>query len=467
MDKQRNSHIDDMTALEKRAVMSLASIYALRMLGLFMIMPVFAIYATGHLAGATPALIGLAIGAYGLTNAIFQIPFGMISDRYGRKPIIIFGLLLFAIGSVVSAMSDTIWGVIIGRIIQGAGAIAAVVMALTADLTREEHRLKAMAVIGMSIGMSFAVALIMGPILDRWIGVQGIFWLTALLALGGIAVIKYLVPNQVSQRVHRDSVPVPEMFRSVLADHQLLRLDFGIMALHAILTATFVVVPLALLNEASMPKEQHWYIYLPVLLLGMLLMVPFIIIAEKKRKMKAVFVGAIAFLGLSELVLYFGHHDIGGVFAALAIFFIAFNVLEASLPSLVAKVVMPDRKGTAMGVYNTSQFFGAFLGGVAGGVVYGAYGMESVFLMCAGIAAVWFWLAYTMQSPRYLSSYLLRVETMDAHQAEALVIKLTAITGVAEAIVNGDEGVAYLKVDLHALDKAELLAYSVKDEQIA
>lgn len=462
MVKQRNTHIDDMTSLEKRAVMSLASIYALRMLGLFMIMPVFAIYATGHLVGATPALIGLAIGAYGLTNAIFQIPFGMISDRFGRKPIIIFGLVLFAAGSVVSAMSDTIWGVIIGRIIQGCGAIAAVVMALTADLTREEHRLKAMAVIGMSIGASFAVALIMGPILDRWIGVQGIFWLTAILALGGIGVIKYLVPDQVSTRVHRDSVAVPELFRSVLRDHQLLRLDFGIMALHMILTATFVVVPLAMLNEAALPKEHHWYIYLPVLLLGMALMIPFIIIAEKKRKMKTVFVGSIAFLGLSELVLYFGHDSIGGIFTALAIFFIAFNVLEASLPSLVAKVVMPDRKGTAMGVYNTSQFLGAFMGGVAGGLVYGAYGMESVFLMCVGISVIWFWLAFTMQSPRYLSSYLLRVAPMNEHEAEQLVIELTAITGVAEAIVNGDEGVAYLKVDLHALDKEELLAFSVQ-----
>lgn len=464
MVKQHNSHIDDMTPLEKRAVASLASIYALRMLGLFMILPVFAIYATGHLAGATPALIGLAIGAYGLTNALFQIPFGMISDRFGRKRVIIFGLLLFALGSVVAAMSDTIWGVIWGRVIQGSGAIAAVVMALTSDLTREEHRLKAMAVIGMSIGMSFAVALIAGPVLDRWIGVTGIFWVTGLLALGGILVIKYLVPEPSTTRLHRDTGAIPALFKTVLADHQLLRLDFGILVLHMMLTATFVVVPLALLNDAALVKDHHWYVYLPVLLMGIFLMVPFIIIAEKKRKMKAVFVGAIAALGMSELILYFGHHSLAGIFIGLAVFFIAFNVLEASLPSLVAKVVMPDRKGTAMGVYSSAQFLGAFIGGAAGGWLYGEYGMGAVFLMNATLAGAWFWVAFTMQSPRYLSSYMVRVGIMTKQAADVMALKMTGITGVAEAMVMGEEGVAYLKVDLHALDKAELLVFAVKDE---
>ena len=335
--------VDAMTPIEKRAVSSLASIYALRMLGLFMILPVFALYAE-QLEGVTPFMVGLAIGIYGLTQAILQIPFGMLSDRLGRKPMIILGLIIFAVGSVIAAMSDSIYGVILGRAIQGAGAIAAVIMALTSDLTREEHRLRAMAVIGMSIGMSFAVSLVLGPVLNQWIGVDGIFWLTGVMAILAMVVLLAIVPTPAKSRFHRDTEPVPALFKSVLKDKQLLRLDFGILVLHTMLTATFVVTPLALRDFAGLPSADHWYVYFPVLVLALGLMVPFIIIAEKKRKMKQVFVGAIAALIVAQLLLVFAHQSLYGIVAALLIFFIAFNTLEASLPSLVAKTVKPDRK---------------------------------------------------------------------------------------------------------------------------
>jgi len=270
----------DMTPVEKRAAITLASLFSLRMLGLFMILPVFSLYAE-NLEGATnmPVLIGLAIGIYGLTQALLQIPFGMLSDRYGRKPIITIGLLLFAFGSIVAAMADSIMGVIIGRALQGSGAIAATIMAFAADLTREEHRTKIMAVIGMSIGMSFAVALIMGPVLNSYIGIQGIFWLTAALAVRGIFVLHLGVPKPVHTGFHRDAEPVPGYVSSIIKNSQLLRLDVGIFTLHMILTATFVVMPFALRDYAGLPAADHWMIYFSVLLLSIVAMGPLVILA--------------------------------------------------------------------------------------------------------------------------------------------------------------------------------------------
>lgn len=461
--EQTQNPVDAMTPLEKRAVSSLASIYALRMLGLFMILPVFALYAE-HLEGVTPFLVGLAIGVYGLTQAILQIPFGMMSDRIGRKPMIILGLLIFAVGSVIAAMADSIYGVILGRAIQGAGAIAAVIMALTSDLTREEHRLRAMAVIGMSIGMSFAFSLVMGPVLNQWIGVDGIFWLTAVMAIMGIVVLMAIVPTPAKSRFHRDTEPVPALFKSVLKDGQLLRLDFGILVLHMMLTATFVVTPLALRDFAGLPAADHWYVYFPVLVLALGLMVPFIIIAEKKRKMKQVFVGAIAALIVAEVILIFGYQNLWSMVAALLIFFVAFNTLEASLPSLVAKTVKPDRKGTAMGVYSSSQFFGAFIGGALGGWLHGEFGIEAVFTMSAVLAALWLIAAATMQPPRYLSSYMVRVGDVDQERAHQLEMEIITVTGVSEVYVLPEDGVAYLKVDLHELDREGLLKFAIEDE---
>jgi len=444
---------------EKKAVFSLAGIYALRMMGLFMILPVFSLYAD-RLDGATPTLIGLAIGIYGLTQALLQIPYGMVSDRIGRKPVIITGLIVFACGSAIAAMSDSISGVIMGRALQGAGAIAATVMALTADLTREENRLAAMAIIGMSIGVAFSLSLVLGPIFNNWIGVDGIFWLTAILAVGAIVLVKWVVPNPVSSTFHRDAMTAPEQIRNVIKNGQLLRLNFGVFILHLMLTATFVAVPLALRDFAALAPAKHWEVYLPVMLFSLLVMVPFVIIAEKKRRMKQVFGAAIMTLGIAQVVFMVMHHSLAGIVFSLFMFFIAFNVLEATLPSLVAKICSPDQKGTAMGMFSSSQFMGAFFGGVLGGWVYGQFGIQSVFGFCAALAVIWFMVAATMQSPRYLSSHLIKVGPVDEKRARQLVAELTRVTGVAEAIVVIDDGVAYLKVDLHALDREALKQFS-------
>jgi len=338
-----------MSRNEVRSAVSMAGIYALRMLGLFMILPVFALYA-GDLEGATPALAGLAIGIYGLTQALLQIPFGLVSDHIGRKPVIVFGLLVFAAGSVVAATADTMFMVIVGRALQGAGAIAAAIMALTADLIREEHRVKAMAIIGMSIGVAFALAMVLGPVLNTWIGVPGIFWLTAVLAIGGIAVVVLMVPNPAVSCVRRDAETVPAQITSVLRDSQLLRLDLGIFSLHLILTASFVVLPLALRDLAGLPADQHWLLYLPVLVLSLPMAIPFILAAEKYRRMKQVFVGAIAVIALVQAALALFHTSVLSIALLLFVFYAAFNLLEAILPSLIAKMAPPDRKGTAMGV---------------------------------------------------------------------------------------------------------------------
>ncbi|MFK5984574.1 MAG: MFS transporter [Pseudomonadota bacterium] len=442
---------------EKKAAYSLATIYSLRMLGLFMILPVFSLYAK-DLSGSTPALIGIAIGSYGLTQAFFQIPFGMISDKVGRKPMIILGLVIFALGSLVAAMSTSIYGVIAGRLIQGSGAVAAVLMAMAADLTREENRMKVMATIGISIGFSFALALVTGTLLAPIFGLSGIFYFTAILAIVGIFIVIYIVPNVQQVKCHRDTETIVENLSSILKDQQLLRLDFGIYILHMVLTATFLVMPMILVDQqyANISLSDHWMVYLPVMFFSMILMVPFIILAEAKRKMKAVFIGAILTMIIAQLGFWNSYQSIYGLVGFLLIFFTAFNLLEASLPSLVAKVSPTENKGTAMGVYSTSQFLGAFSGGVIGGNLLGLYGVESIFIFSAGCFMVWFIIALTMKNPRFLSSYIVNVAKVTKQQQLLLTKQLTEIQGVAEAIVIVEDGEAFLKVDLHALDTESL-----------
>jgi len=437
---------------ERRAASGLAAIYVARMLGLFMILPVFALHA-GDLAGATPTLIGIAIGAYGLTQAILQIPFGMLSDRLGRKRVIAFGLLVFAAGSILAAFADSIGWMIAGRALQGAGAVAAAIMALAADLTREEIRLRVMALIGASIGGAFALAMVMGPLLDRWIGLSGIFWTTALLAFLALAALWGWVPDPVATRRHRDAEPVADQLRRVLVDGQLLRLDVGIFSLHAILTATFVSVPLLLRDGAQFPPSDHWVLYLSVLLASFVTMVPFVILAEKHRRLRGVFLGGILALGLTELGLALAEPTALAIAILLWIFFSAFNLLEASLPSLVAKASPADAKGTAMGVYSSAQFLGAFAGGAIGGATYGAFGADGVFLLSSGLALLWLALAWSMKNPRYLGTQVVRVDLGTGSRPQVVAARLTGVRGVAEAVVVPEEGVAYLKVDRHALDR--------------
>ncbi|MCB1777342.1 MAG: MFS transporter [Candidatus Competibacteraceae bacterium] len=452
-----------MTASERRAAVWLAGVFSLRMLGLFMILPVFALYAE-RLQGYTPALAGLAIGIYGFSQAILQIPFGFLSDRYGRKRIIYLGLLIFALGSVVAALADSIWGVILGRALQGGGAVSAAALALAADLTREEHRIKVMAFIGITIGLSFAISMVLGPVLNGWIGVPGIFWLTGVLALVGMVVVRFRVPDPAVSRIHRDAEPVASQFGRVLGDGQLLRLDFGIFTLHLLLTATFVAAPLAL-RDAGLTSDQHWRVYLPALVLSIVAMTPFVIIAGQQRWMKPIFLGAILTLALTEFGLLTWCDDVLEIGGLLLVFFAAFNLLEATLPSLISRMAPPDAKGTAMGVYSSSQFLGAFTGGALGGVLHGRFGLQGVFAFAALGALSWLLVAWTMKNPHHLSNRLLNVGACDEAEARHLAVQLTQIPGVTEAVVIAAEGIAYLKVDRHILDEAALRELTVANAQ--
>ncbi len=445
---------------EKRAGYSLAMIYAVRMIGLFMILPVFAIYAES-LPDSTPVLAGIALGIYGLSQGLLQIPYGMLSDKYGRKPMIAAGLIIFAAGSLVAAMSDSIYGIILGRALQGSGAIAAVLLALAADLSKEEHRFKMMSFIGVSIGFSFALSMVLGPVLNKHIGMSGLFIVTAVMAVVAMVILFTLVPDPDESIFHRDAQVNPTQFRMVLMDTQLLRLDIGIFILHMILMASFMAIPLMLQYQADFHVNEHWKLYLPVFLLSVAFMVPFIILAEKKRRMKQVFVGAIAALILAEIGLMARGDSVAHIAFSMVVFFTAFNLLEASLPSLIAKMSPVDRKGTAMGIYSTGQFLGAFAGGLLGGFCYQNWGSIGVFMACSVALMIWLVLALTMKNPRYLSNYLLKVGKLQPDEVNRMISQLVMVRGVAEASIEPEEGIAYLKVEKHALDESKLLKYSV------
>ncbi|BBR56109.1 MULTISPECIES: MFS transporter [Pseudomonas] len=449
-----DTHNERMSGSETRAAGGLALVFAFRMLGMFMVLPVLATYGM-DLAGATPALIGLAIGAYGLTQAVLQIPFGMISDRIGRRPVIYLGLVVFALGSLLAAQADSIWGVIAGRILQGAGAISAAVMALLSDLTREQHRTKAMAMIGMSIGLSFAVAMVVGPLLTRAFGLSGLFLATAGLALVGIVLIAFVVPSAHSALQHRESGVARKALGPTLRHPDLLRLDVSIFILHAILMASFVALPLAFVERGGLPKEQHWWVYLTALLVSFFAMIPFIIYGEKKRKMKRVLLGAVSVLLMVEVFFWQWADNLRGLVIGTVVFFTAFNLLEASLPSLVSKVSPAGGKGTAMGVYSTSQFLGAALGGIIGGWLFQHGGLGMVFLGCAGLCAIWLATALSMNEPPYVTSLRMPLSPEGVREA-GLTERLLAVPGVTDAVVVAEEAAVYIKLDTKILDRATL-----------
>jgi len=453
---------DKMSRSELRSAGSLSLIFFLRMSGLFMILPVLALYAE-DLPGATPTLVGLAMGAYGLTQALMQIPFGNLSDRFGRKKMITAGFLIFAIGSVVAAMSDTITGVIIGRMLQGAGAVAAAVMALAADLTREEHRSKVMAIIGISIGFSFTLAFLLGPILNIWMGVPGLFWLAMVMALAAIAVLYLLVPQPVHSGFHRECESVPSQILSVLKQVHLLKLDAGIFILHTTITASFLVVPGLLRDELGLPIAQHWEVYVPVLILSILLMAPFLGMAERGGRAKLFFSCAVAILGIAQLTMAFAHETIWHLATGLLLYFAAFNFLEASLPSLISRTAPLDRRGTAMGVYSTSQFTGTFIGGVCGGWINGHWGATGVFLFTSSLVVVWLLISLTMPQLRNLRSRMLRVGELSGDQAAIMADDLRQVPGVVEAVVIPEDGIAYLQVDPKLLDRQRLQGFARQD----
>lgn len=432
---------------ETKVAFSLASVFGLRMMGLFMIMPVFALYGQ-HLEGFSPLWVGIAIGAYGLTQAVLQIPMGILSDKFGRKPIILIGLMMFAFGSLVAANADTIYGVVAGRAIQGMGAIAAAVLALAADLTRDEQRTKVMAIIGMCIGFSFALSLLVGPIVAQYLGLSGLFAITACLAVLGMVIVQFLVPNPITQAPKGDTLAIPAKLKAMVTDPQLFRLDAGIFILHLVLTAVFVALPLDLV-DAGLAKEKHWMLYFPAFMGAFFLMVPLIIIGVKKKNTKATFQVAllIMMLALASMALFANNLIVLSI--AVVLFFTGFNYLEASLPSLIAKFCPVGDKGSAMGVYSTSQFLGAFCGGILGGGAYQLVGAEGVFVVALGLMALWLLLTLGMKNPVLLKSYTLEAAVEGKEQARAMATELSQLAGVAEAIVVLEEKVAYLKVDEH------------------
>jgi len=455
-----NTSTDSMSRVEKRTAASLAGVFSTRMLGLFMILPVFSVIAE-KMPDYTPTLAGVAIGIYGLTQAALQIPLGLLSDKIGRKPVILGGLLVFAIGSVVAATADTLLWITIGRALQGLGAVASAVMALAADLTREEHRMKVMATIGMSIGFSFAIALVLGPIINSWFGLSGIFWLTAILASGGMLIVVWWVPTPVSSSFHRDTQVETSWFKHAITDRQLLRLDASILILHCILMSSFIVMPFILRDRLGLVVEGHWHIYLPILFLSMVGVVPLIIIGEKKRKLKQMLILSIVVLALTEAGFWLVGHSLAGITFMLLFFFIAFNLVEATMPSLVSKMAPAAHKGTAMGAYSSAQFFGVFIGGFVGGWLNQHSGLDSVLWFNVLLSGLWLVLIISMQEPQYSSSVLLNVGKLDSSKAAELANTLSRIDGVLDATIIGDDGVAYLKVDKQQLNEEDLNKYSV------
>ncbi len=386
-----------MSSLEIKSSIFLALIYALRMLGVFLILPIFAIYAKGLPNIPSLFQIGLALGIYGLTQAIFQIPFGMSSDYFGRKKVIYFGLFLFIIGSLIAGLSSQIEGIIIGRAIQGAGAISAVLTALLSDLTRDEHRTKAMAMIGASIGLTFALSLVISPWLNSLIGVPGIFMLMAIFSFIAVLIIKYLI--QEPAEIKKSASLSWQDVGIILRRFDLNRLNFGIFVLHATQISMFMAVPFYLINQGQLPLDQHWTIYLPVLVLSFICIVPMIIFSERQGKTKQSFLFSILLLLFAQFLFVYLSDDIIGIAISLLIYFVGFNYLEASLPSLVSKLAPIDRRGFSLGVYNTSQSLGLFLGGFVGGLIANYFGYQGTFFFCGLLVLIWFILSLTMKMP--------------------------------------------------------------------
>lgn len=381
---------------QTRSVASLATLYIARMLGLFMVLPVLTLAGEDYL-GSNVFLLGVALGIYGLTQACLQIPFGIMSDRFGRKPLIVIGLVLFGLGSIIAASAQTVEGLIMGRALQGAGAIAGVIMAMVGDLTSEQNRSKAMASIGASIGIAFALSLVVGPLVTALGGIRLVFWLTLGLSVIGILIVLFAIPGVPD--TDRKSTLSLNSLKQVAADGDLWRLNFGVFVLHAVLMALFVAVPL-LLSSVNIPQVQHAWVYLGVMGVAFVLMVPLMIIGERRGQVKAIFLSILVLAVLALLGLSFASTSKLWVLVSILFFFVAFNYLEANLPSLMSKTVAPAQRGAGSGLFATCQFLGAALGGMAGGWLFSQFGLAVMLFACVGLLVCWWLLALTMTIPQ-------------------------------------------------------------------
>ncbi len=438
---------------EMRASVSLAWVYALRMLGMFLVLPVLALYAAG-LPGAdgNKALVGLAMGMYGLTQAVLQLPLGMASDRFGRKKVIYFGLIVFAAGSFMAASADSLHMLVLARALQGAGAVSAAVTALVADLTREEVRTRAMAMIGLSIGLTFSASMVVSPLLSKYIGVPGLFVLTGVLTLLSIGVVAFLTPDPERSKLHEDAQAQPSRMGEVLKNGQLLRLNFGVFALQCGMMALFTTLPFAL-NHLGMEKSQHWEVYLPATVIGLALMIPAIIIGETRNKLKQVFLLGIGLIFISQIGLLAGLNSVWMIGFWLVVYFIGFNILEASQPSLVSKIAPAELKGTAMGVYNTLQSVGLFSGGVLGGMLFHRFGYNGVFVFCSVLMLVWFGIAAAAPAPMPVKNVVLPVASVWQGKQQELLSALKQVGGVQAANVSSDGQTVFIKALQQGFDE--------------
>ncbi|MDF1780916.1 MAG: MFS transporter [Alcanivoracaceae bacterium] len=439
---------DALRKAEIRITSTMAMIFGLRMFGLFLLLPVFSLLG-GELSGATPLLIGTAIGAYGLLQAFLQIPFGMLSDRFGRRPLILAGLVLFTVGGVVAALSDHIYGVILGRALQGAGAIASVIMALVSDSVSDDRRTRAMALIGMSVGGAFVLALIVGPLAARSLGLSGLFWAISVMGAIALLVAWFRVPRSKNLHAHaamRSPLSLLQLFRH----SDLWRLNLSIFSLHLVMTATFVVLPLVLRQQVGLTLEAHSLLYLLVMLGGVVGMVPLIIYADKRR-VRPVMLAGIAMLIAAEALLAVSGSALWQHIVALLIFFTAFNLLEALLPSLVGRAVPAGTRGAAMGIYSSSQFFGVFVGGQLGGWLLGSNGSAGAFWLCVGMLAVWLLCALSFRELPRLESRIIQMD--EGVQSGARLQELLSLEGVVEGLLVPEDGIAVLKVDPAILDE--------------
>jgi len=433
-----------MTSVELRAGVSLAGVFGLRMLGLFFILPVLAVHAAHIRGGDNLTLVGVALGAYGLSQGVLQIPFGAASDRWGRKPVLYAGLLIFAAGSFLGCAADDIWTMIAARVLQGAGAISSVAMALAADLTREQHRTKIMAMIGSMIGLVFALSLVGAPLLYRSIGMDGLFALTGVLCLAAIAVVKFQVPEPPAKpRV----AGAAGSLRAAVLDPELLRLNAGIFILHVVLYAMFMVVPPRLVR-AGLELPEHWKLYLPVVLGSFVLMIPAVLYADRRNSAKPVLLASVVLLLAAEAAFAAFDRGLFAIAALMLAFFVAFNVLEAILPSLVSRIAPAQGRGVAIGVYNTTQTLGVFFGGLIGGWVASHQGATGVFTVCAVLVAVWFAIAVGMRPPgKPVNAFSsLTFSIASGVNLDGLREALAGVRGVHEAEVVAAERIARLKV---------------------